>query len=122
MIAPTTSEVNPVDPLHGKGQKVIEQSGAVRKSMESSACIGDSVRDRTTSGYEKWPPIGWHDPFVIDWSKYRLELATTTLYYGLMWPVWIPTVFQIPGALPLYSPDGRGMPAIRAVQVDCERG
>ena len=25
-------------------------------------------------GYETWPPIGWHHPFVIGWSKYRLDL------------------------------------------------
>ena len=25
-------------------------------------------------GYETWPPIGWHHPFVTDWPKYRLGL------------------------------------------------
>ena len=46
--------------------------------------IGLSARSET------WPPIGWHHPFVISWSKYRLGLPSAPLHYGLMWPVWIP--------------------------------
>ena len=29
---------------------------------------------RTVVGYETWPAIGWHHPFVIGWSKSRLGL------------------------------------------------
>ena len=69
-------------------------------------------------GYETWPPIGWQHPFVIGWSKYRLGLPSAPLRYGLIWPVGIPTVFQTPVTVPLHSPNGRQMPAIRAVQWD----
>ena len=34
-------------------------------------------------GYETWPPIGWHHPFVIGWSKDRLGLPSAPLHYGL---------------------------------------
>ena len=56
-------------------------------------------------GYETWPPIGWHHPFVIDWSEYRLGLPSAPLHYGLMWPVGIPTIFQIPVTVSLHCPN-----------------
>ena len=65
--------------------------------------------------------IGWHHPFVIGWSKYRLGLPSAPLNYGLMWPVWIPTVWQAPVTVSLHCPNGRQLPAVRAVQWDCER-
>ena len=34
----------------------------------SLVVLGLSVR------YETWPPVGWHRPFVMCWSKYRLGL------------------------------------------------
>ena len=58
-------------------------------------------------GYETWPPIGWHHPFVIGWSKYSLGLPNAPLHYGLSWPVGILTVFQTPVTVPLHSPNGR---------------
>ena len=54
-------------------------------------------------GYETWPPIGWHHPFVIGWSKYRLGLPSAPLHYGLTWPVGIPTVFQTPVTVTLHG-------------------
>ena len=81
----------------------------------SMVAIGLSVR------YETWPLTGWHHAFVIGWSKYRLGLPSAPLHYGLMWPVGTPTIFQTPVTVPLHSPNGRQMPAIRAVQWDCER-
>ena len=74
-------------------------------------------------GYETWPPIRGHAPLVIGWYKYILGLPNVPLRYGLirMWPVGIPTIFQTPVTVPLHSPNGRQMPAIRAVQGDCER-
>ena len=71
--------------------------------------------------YETWPPIGYHRAFVIGWSKYRLGMPSAQLRYGLTWPVGIPTIFQTPVTVPLHSPNGRQMPAIRAVQGGCER-
>ena len=57
-------------------------------------------------GYETWPPIGWHHPLVIGWSKYRLWLPQ------LQWVVgshdqWFYTFFQRPLTIPLHSPYGR---------------
>ena len=69
-------------------------------------------------GYETWPPIGWHHPFGIGWSKYRLGLPSAPLHYGLTWPVGIPTVFQTPVTVSLHR---QAMPALRAVQGDCAR-
>ena len=71
-------------------------------------------------GYETWPRIGWHQAFVIAWSKYRLGLPSAPLHYGLTWPVGIPTVFHTPVTISLDSPNGI-KPAIRVVQEDCER-
>ena len=67
-------------------------------------------------GYETWPAIGWYHAFVIGWSKYRLGLPSVPLYYGLTWPVGIPTIFQTPVTVPLHSRNGRQMPVVRAVQ------
>ena len=83
----------------------------------SLVAIGLSVRNET------WPPIVWHHLFVIGWSKYRLGLPSAPLRYGLMWPVGISTIFQTPLTVPLHSPNGRQLPelpAVRAVQGDCE--
>ena len=46
------------------------------------------------AAYETWRPVGWHNPFVIRLSKYRLGLPSTPLHYGLKWPVEISTVFR----------------------------
>ena len=82
----------------------------------SLVAIGLSV------GYdETWPPIGWNLPFVIGWSKERFGLPSAPLHYGLTWPVGIPTVFQTPVTVPLHCLNGRQLPAVRAVQRDCER-
>ena len=72
-------------------------------------------------GYETRPPIDWHHAFVIGWSKYKLGLPSAPLHYGLTWPVGIPTVFQTSVTVPLHCPNGRQLPAVRAVQGDCER-
>ena len=74
-----------------------------------------------SAGYETWPPIGCHHPFVIGWSIDRLGLPSAPLHYGLTWPVGIPTVFHTSVTVPLHCPNGRQLPAARAVQRDCER-
>ena len=56
---------------------------------------------------------------MIGWSKYRLGLPSAPLHYGLMWSVGIPTVFQT--QLSHSPPCTALMPAVRAVQGDCER-
>ena len=80
----------------------------------SLVAIGLSVEKET------WPPIGWHHPSVIGWSKYRLGLPCAPLHYGLTWPVGIPSVFQTPVTVPLHFPNGRQMPVVRFVQGDCD--
>ena len=50
--------------------------------------------------------IGWITPVVMD--------------CGIMWQVGISTIFHRPLTVPLHSLNGRQMPAIRAVQGDCE--
>ena len=48
-------------------------------------------------------------------------LPSAPLHYGFTWPVGIPTVLQIPVTVPLHCPNDRQLPAVRAVQGDCER-
>ena len=72
-------------------------------------------------GYETWPPIGWHHPCMIRWSKYRLGFPRVPLHFGLTWPVWISTIFQRSLTVPLHSLNGRQIPAVSAVQGGCER-
>ena len=64
---------------------------------------------------------GCYHPFEIGWSNYSLGLPSAPLHYGLKWPVGIPTVFQTLAIVPLHCPDGRQVPAVGAVQGDCER-
>ena len=71
--------------------------------------------------YETWPPIGWHHPAVISWSRYRLGLPRVAMHCGFMWLVGIATVFHRSLTVSLHNPNGRQMPVIRAVQGDCER-
>ena len=67
----------------------------------SLVAIGLSV------GYETWPLIGRHHPFVIGWSKDKLGLPSAPLHYGLTWPVGILIVFQTPVTVSLHCPNGR---------------
>ena len=76
---------------------------------------------RNSVGYGAWSLTGWHHHFMIDWSRYRLGLPGVAMHYGFMQPVGIPTVFCKALTVPLHSPNGRQMPAIKAVQGDCER-
>ena len=71
--------------------------------------------------YETWPPTGWHQPFIIGWSKYRLVLPYAAMHYRLMQLVGITTVFQGPLTVSLHSLNSRHLPAVKAVQGDCER-
>ena len=70
--------------------------------------------------YETWPPIGWHHHFVIAWYKFRLGLPHLLCIMGSC-DLWEFVPFYRPLTAPLHSPNGRQMPAIRAVQGDCER-
>ena len=56
----------------------------------SLVAIGQSV------GWETWPLIAWHHPFVIVWSKYRLGIPSALVHYGLTWQLWIPPPFCRP--------------------------
>ena len=70
-------------------------------------------------GYETWPPIGCVVSNVIGW--YRLGNFSHAMHYGCMGYVGISTIFQRPYTVPFHSPNGRHLPAIRAVQAGCER-
>ena len=59
---------------------------------------------------------GWHRPFVIDWSKHRLELPRSQWIVGSN-DRQESQPFQRPLTVPLYSRN----PAVRAAQGDCER-
>ena len=72
-------------------------------------------------GYETWPPTGWHHALVIGWSKYRLELPQPKWILGSHNWWEFPPFLQRPLTVPLHSLNGRQMPAVRAVQGDCER-
>ena len=52
------------------------------------------VAIRLSVVYETWSPIGWHQAFVIGWSRYRSGLPSAPLHYDITWPVGIPTVFR----------------------------
>ena len=73
------------------------------------------------AGYETWPLIGWHHPFLTDWSKCRLGYPSVALHSGLMWPKGISIVVKRPLTVSLHSPKGRQKPAFRTVQGDCEK-
>ena len=72
-------------------------------------------------GYETWPPIGWNRPFEISWSTCRLELPCVLKHFRLTWSMGIYTVLQRPLTVPLHSPNGKQMPAVRALKGDCEK-
>ena len=72
-------------------------------------------------GYKASSPIGWNHPFVIGWSKYRWKNVSASRHRDLMWLVGMTIVFQGPLTVPMHSPNGRQMPAVRAVQGDRER-
>ena len=60
-------------------------------------------------------------PFVIGWSRYSLGIPQSKCLLGSC--DWWDLLPFIKGTLtvPLHSPNGRQMPAISAVQGDCER-
>ena len=63
-----------------------------------------------------WPLIGWHHYFVICWSKDRLGLPSVPLHYGITWrDEW---EFQLCSSESTFALQ---LPAVRAVQGDCER-
>ena len=58
---------------------------------------------------------------VFSWSEHKLGLPCVTMHCGLTSLVGISTVCQWSLTVPLHSPNGRHLPAVRAVQGDCER-
>ena len=65
-------------------------------------------------------PLAGISSFVIGWSRYTHQLHWILGNYGLKQLVIISNIFQTPLTVPLHSPNGRQMPAISAVQGDCE--
>ena len=102
-------------PLYWKAPQATNQE--LRRLLHSPSLVAVGL----SSGCETWPPIGWHHPFVIGWSKDRWALPSAPLHYGFTWSVGIPNVFQTPVTVPLHCPNGRQLPAVWAVQRDCDR-
>ena len=67
-----------------------------------------------SQGCKFWPPISWHQPFVIACAKFKLGDVSVVMHSGFMWGVGISTLFETPLPVPLHSPNGRHLPAIRA--------
>ena len=57
---------------------------------------------------------------IVAGTSTVLDSGWAAMHYELKLPVGILTIFQRPLTVPLHSPDGRQLPAIRAVQGDCE--
>ena len=68
-------------------------------------------------GYETWPPVSWHYPFVIGWSKHRFVSYRSALCAH----VTDRDFHRFPLTVPLHSPDDRYLPAAWDVQGDCRR-
>ena len=57
-----------------------------------------------------------------NWLVYiHFEIASVAMDYRFTWQMGISTILTRPLTVPLHSPCGRQMPAVRAVQGDCER-
>ena len=76
-----------------------------------------------SEGYETWSPNSRRHAFVIVWSTYRLFCLVPDCPIAL----WAHMTsgnshrFQTTVIVPLHSPKGRHLPAVRALQGDCER-
>ena len=67
------------------------------------------------------PPLLWLAGLNIDWEKPHLQWISIKLQYivgSWDWSKFLP--FYKPLTVPLHSPNGGHLPAIRAVQGDCE--
>ena len=71
--------------------------------------------------YETWPPIGWHHPFVISWSKYRLGLHNSQWLWVHMTGGNFHCFFRGHWQSPCTALMAGKLPAIRVVQGDCDR-
>ena len=109
---------------------------AVETPPVSLSSVGSSFSHSSKTCKVLYTVLAWWQ-YNCQWCRtHGLQLAGITLSwlvglnihgdclvpYCIMWPaVGIPTVFQTPVTVPLRSPNGRQMPAVRAVQGDCER-
>ena len=58
---------------------------------------------------------------LCDWLVWiQMGKASSAMHCGLMWLLGISTVFQRPLTVSFHSFNGRQMPAVKAVQGDCE--
>ena len=103
------------------GYQVGKQGGVVGRLLQSPSlvAVGLSVR------YETWPPIGCHHPVVIGSSKCNIRLgmpqSQSVLCSGDRWK-FLPSFNATDRGLTvsLHSTNSTKMPAVRAVQGDCE--
>ena len=78
------------------------------------------VAVRLWVGYDTWTPIGWHHAFVIGLFSYRLGLPQFAVQCGLMWLLGISVFYRGHRQSPCTALMAGNLPAIRAVQGDCE--
>ena len=76
----------------------------------SLVAVGLTVR------YETWPPIGWHQPFKIVYSEYRVGLPHLQCIMGSCDQWEFPLLFKGHWQSPCTA-----LMAVSAVQGDCER-
>ena len=65
--------------------------------------------------------MDWHRRYCDRLVNILVGIVVVAMHWGLKWSMRIATIFQRPLTVPLHSPDGRQMPAVSAVQGDCER-
>ena len=70
-------------------------------------------------GYQIWPPIVWHCPFLIGWSKHKLGIPQLQCIMG-SWCDRRESFHNFSKSLCTALTSGK-LPAVRAVQGDCER-
>ena len=70
--------------------------------------------------YETQPPIGWHHPFVVGWSWYTLGLPQLQWIVGSSDWWEFPPFFRDHWQSPCTALTAGKLPAVMAVQGDCE--
>ena len=70
--------------------------------------------------HETWPLNGWHHPFVIGWSKYKLGLLQSPWIVGSHDQREFSPFFRGHWQSTSTAPTAGNLPAIRAVQGECE--
>ena len=98
-----------IDHFHSSEWVVLDGYRSLRLLHSPSLVAGG-----LTVRYKTWPPIHflWLVGLNTCWD------CLSIIHCGLVWLVWVSTIFKRPLTVPFQGPDGRQMPTIRAVQGD----